>query len=159
MEDSKQEDEAEAKEDNRGEELSLEEFSVVADEAVAEEEHHSVTGAMVGGTLLLTALPFYSRSSRHIREEGVEPKVRVREVEAARCRSTSRGSLLELAEEEDLHGLQQSSSSSQGTLSSKGPRFPMPPLFIHRETSRAQAPRATAWADREPQSRWFNARD
>ena len=155
--DSRQEDGAEVREDNRGEERSLEEFSVVADEAVAEEEHHSATDAMVGGTLLLTALPFCSRSSRCIRGEGVEPKVRVREVEAARCRSTSRGSLLELAEEEDLHGLLQSSSSSPGTLSSRGPRFPMPPLFIHRETSRAQAPRATAWADREPQSRWFNA--
>ena len=48
-----QEDVAEAKEDNRGEELSSVEFSVVVDEAVAEEEHHSVTGAMVGGTSLL----------------------------------------------------------------------------------------------------------
>ena len=156
---SRQEDEAEAKEDHRGEELSSVEFSVVADEVVAEEEHHSVTGAMVGGTLLLTALPFCSRFSQCIMGEGVEPKVRIREEEAAICRSTSRGSLLELAEEEDLHGLQQSSSSCLSSLSSRGLRYPMPPLFIHRETSRAQAPRATAWADREPQSRWFNARD
>ena len=158
--DSRQEDVAEVREDSRGEELSSVEYSVVEDEDVAVEVCHSATGVTVGGTSLLTALPFCSSShSRLTMGEGVEPKVRVREDEAARCRSTSRGSLLELAEEEDLHGLQQSSSSSPGTLSSRGLRLPMPPLFIHRETSRAQAPRATAWADREPQSRWFDARD
>ena len=52
--DSRQEDVVEVREDNRGEELSLVEFSVDEDEDVAVEVCHSATGVMVGDTLLLT---------------------------------------------------------------------------------------------------------
>ena len=49
-----QEDEAEVMEDNRGEEHSSVEYSVVGDEDVVVEVCHSVTGVMVGDTLLPT---------------------------------------------------------------------------------------------------------
>ena len=58
MVDRVQEDEAEDREANRGEEFSSVEYSEVVvvevDEDVAEEVCHSVTGVMVGGTSLLT---------------------------------------------------------------------------------------------------------
>ena len=53
-----QEDEAEDREDNRGEEYSLVDFREVVVVEVDEdevEEYLSATGAMVGGTSLLTA--------------------------------------------------------------------------------------------------------
>ena len=85
-----------------------------------------------------------------------EPRVISVEV-AVSYRSTSVGDSLELAEEEDPHVLRQSSTSNLSTLRSRGLRDPMPPLD-NRETSRAQAPRATAWADPASQSRWRKAR-
>ena len=81
----------------------------------------------------------------------------IREEVAVSNRSTSVGDSLELAEEEDPHVLQQSSASNLRIFSSRDLRDPMPPLYIIRETSRAQAPRATAWAGQEPQSRWRKA--
>ena len=75
-----------------------------------------------------------------------EPRV-ISVEEVVSSRSTSVGDSLELAEEEDPHVLRQSSTSKLSTLSSRGLRDPMPPLFTNRETSRAQAPRAIVWAD------------